>query len=176
MDIQTDYETDTTLAVFRSNEAASQAVRQLELRGIRPESLRHVPLSTGRFQLADTSILEEAAGALRGAEIGIPVGAVLGLGLAVSVAGGTPTVLAGLAGAGAMAGALLGGLEGAVLRTHFDDDVASMLEVAPGDGSTLIVIATSSADGTTRHARKEQRDAGAIAFLDQATFDIATLM
>jgi hypothetical protein len=58
--IQTDFETDMTLVVFRSGEAASQAVRQLELRGIRHEGLKQVPLPAGTYQLVDTTSQEEA--------------------------------------------------------------------------------------------------------------------
>jgi hypothetical protein len=173
MDPQVDYETDSTLAVFPSASAASDALESLARSRIHPDGWRQAPLEAGTYQLADTSMAEEAAGALRGVEVGAPVGAVMGFGLAASVVGGAPdATLAALAGAGALAGAVLGGLEGAVLRTRFDDDVSDSIEVAEDGSATLLALRTSSADGTTGRARRALRRAGAVAFLDPTTFEV----
>lgn len=53
--------------------------------------------------LADTSLADQVGGALRGVKIGVPAGAAVGLGLAASLLGSSPEVMAGMAGAGARA-------------------------------------------------------------------------
>ena len=168
--VQSDYETDLTLAVFRSSEDAAEALRRLTAAGVHVDASAQKPLSPGRYEVCDTSMNEEVGGALRGAEIGVPAGAVVGLGVAATMLGATPEVMAGMAGAGAIAGGVIGAFNGAVLRTHWDDDVAAVHEVPDEDPETLLQITTTAADGSTGHARRILAAAGAIAFLDPSTF------
>lgn len=71
MQIQVDYETESTLALFWSRHTASGAVYQLRLADI-PWS--QVPLAPGRYQIADTSLGDDTVGVLRGARAGAPSG------------------------------------------------------------------------------------------------------
>ena len=174
MEIQPDYETDVTMAVFRTSGEAESALRRLEESGVAVYEVRQVELAPGRYDVADTSVAEEASGALRGAEIGVPAGAVVGAGLAVSLLGGTPEVIAGIAGAGALAGGVLGAFEGAVLRTHFDDDVAPVHAVPDEDPEVVLIVHTTGTDGGTANAHRVLLAAGASAFLDATTFGAPT--
>jgi hypothetical protein len=114
------------------------------------------------------------AAVLRGAEIGAPAGAVLGLGAAAALLGGSSVaVMAGLAAGGAFVGGVLGALEGAVLRARFDDDAASVYEVHDGVPEELLILQTVACDGSTARARRFLSTAGAVAFLDSSSNQIA---
>ncbi len=165
MKTQTDYETDPTLAIFDNPERAEEARRRLQALGISDQVIRQAPLAPGRYQCVDPSFGEEVSGILRGAEVGLPAGAVLGVGMAASLGGAGLEVFAGLAGAGAVIGAVVGSLEGAAIRAHYDDDVAQWIEVSDGGSTVLLVVGTHS-DGTTGRTRQALRRAGALAFLD----------
>src|SRR5260370_11898500 len=85
MHVRPDYETEDILAVFSDPDNARAAVRRLrELLGD-PHRVVGLPLELGRYQLADTSLQEVVHEARRTARIGIPLGALAGLGLAVGV-------------------------------------------------------------------------------------------
>lgn len=174
MEIQSEFETDLILAAFRTPGAAAAAMDRLVAADVRPDALRQATLAPGRYILSDTSAAEEVSGAVRGVEVGLPVGAVAGLGYAASVLGGSPELMATMAGAGAFAGGVLGAIEGAILRTRYDDDVNRTYDVAEGQPGALLILHTSGIDGTTTHAHRILTEAGAVAFLDPSTFEEAT--
>ncbi len=171
MKTQLDYETDSTLAVFESAAQANLAASRLQAMKISTDAIRHVPLAPGIYQLADPSLGEEVAGILRGAEFGLPAGAALGLGVAASLGGAGPEVFAGLAGAGALVGAIVGSMDGAAVRARYDDDVAESIELPAGSSALLLVVETHS-DGTTGQARNALKHAGALAFLDPELYPL----
>src|SRR5690349_15332768 len=111
MQIQADYETDVTLAVFRTMAQLEAAVQQLVHAGLHPDALDRQDLAPGRYELVDTTPSEEVSGAVRGIGIGLPAGAAVG-GVAASFFGAPPEILAAAASAGAVAGGLLGAFEG----------------------------------------------------------------
>ena len=172
MKIQTDYETDLTLAVFRTPQAAEHGLQELARAGVHPDRVDRLPLAPGRYDVTDTSGTDEVSGLLRGAEIGAPAGAVVGLGVAATMLGPSPEAMLGIAGAGAVAGGVLGAFEGAVLRARFDDDVAEVHQVPDDDPEELLILYTCGIDGTTARARQLLKTAGATAFLDPSTFEI----
>ena len=173
MEVQSDYETELILAVFATLEVAQNALRRMLAQRIHADDAHHVVLPPGRYDLADNTLGEEMSALMRGAEIGVPAGAVIGLGAAASLLGGSPEALAGLAAGGAFVGGVLGALEGAVLRARFDDDVAAVHEVPEGIPQTLLVLHTVGSDGTTARARRFLTSAGALAFLDASTLQIS---
>ncbi len=170
MEVQSDYETDVTLAVFRTADDLEAAMQRLTAERVEFEAMRRLQLQPGRYALADTSMSEQLHGALRGIEIGVPAGAAVGLGVAASLVGSSPMVLAGVAGAGALAGAFLGAFEGAVARTRFDDDVTPVHHVVDDDPEMVLVLYTSGISRTTARARRLLAASGAIAFLDSSLF------
>src|SRR5688572_24475479 len=130
METQLDYETEPILAAFETPEQAHDAIQGLRAAGIPDGNVVQVRLLPGRYQAEDQSLHEEGDGVRRGAVLGAPIGAAVGLGLAaVLPSGAGPFVVAGLAGMGALDGAILGGFVGAIARAHFDDDVAGTIEV-----------------------------------------------
>jgi hypothetical protein len=174
MEVQSDYETELILAVFRSSGDADAALERLAERQIHADEARQSVLPPGRYDLADGTLGEGVAAVVRGAEIGAPAGAVLGLGAAAAMLGGSsPEVLAGLAAGGAFVGGVLGALEGGVLRAHFDDDVAGVHEVHDGIPEVLLILHTVASDGSTTRARRVLSSAGALAFLDSTTLQIS---
>jgi hypothetical protein len=167
MEVQSDYETDLVLAVFRTSGEAEIAMRRLAEDHVRTDGVRMTPLAPGRYDLADGMFGEEMSGLVRGAEIGGPAGAVVGLGAAASLlTGPSAEVLAGFAIGGLFAGAILGALEGAVLRARFDDGCASVHQVQQGQPEVLLTVHTASANDTATRARRVLTSAGAVAFLD----------
>jgi hypothetical protein len=94
--------------------------------------------------------------------------------MAASLGGASPEVFAGLAGAGAVAGTLVGSLGGAAKAAHYDDDVAEWLELPNGSAAVVLIIETHS-NGTTGRARRALRQAGALAFLDAEVYPPETL-
>lgn len=174
MEVESDYETEVILAVFATPEAADSAVQRLSHLRIHADDARRSVLQPGCYDLADGTFGEAVTGLVRGAEIGVPVGAVVGLGAAASLLGGSSAaVLAGMAVGGAFVGGVLGALEGAVLRAHFDDNVAVRHEVRYDSPEVLLTLHTSGADGTTARARRILTTSGAVAFLDASTVDSA---
>lgn len=172
MEVESDYETEVILAVFATREGADSAVHRLSNMRIYADDARQSVLPPGRYDLADGTFGETMTGLVRGAEIGLPVGAVVGLGAAASLLGGSSAeVLAGMAVGGAFFGGVLGALEGAVLRVHFDDNVAVRHEVRHGSPEVLLTLHTSGSDGTTARARRILTAAGAVAFLDASTVE-----
>lgn len=165
MRTQQDYETDPTLAVFESAANARIAAEALRASHIVIDAVSQVPLAPGRYQVADGSFGGVVKGIVRGAELGFPAGAVLGAGVAASFGGGAPELIAGLAGAGALVGTLVGSLEGAAVADPYDDDQAEWIELPDASTAVLLIIETRS-DGTTGRARQILRAAGAHAFLD----------
>jgi hypothetical protein len=164
MRTRTDYETDPTLAVFGSPDQAEVAMRRLRALGISGDAIHQTPLPGGSYQCVDPSLGEGAAGVLRGAQLGAPAGAVLGLGMA-AISGVAPDAFVWLAGIGAVMGAVVGSIVGAAVRAHYDDDIAEGIAVPDGSSASLLLAETHS-DGTTRRARQVLRRAGALAFLD----------
>jgi hypothetical protein len=169
MRTRTDYETDPTLAVFRSPEEADVAVRLLQALGIPDEAIHQAPLKKGTYPSIDVSLDEGFAGVLRGAEFGVPAGAALGLGISVSVSRASPEVSVSLAGVGAVLGGVVGSIVGAAVRAHYDDDIAQEIEVTEGS-SAVVLLAETRSDGTTGRARQTLKRAGAVAFLDPAMY------
>jgi hypothetical protein len=174
MEIQSDYESELILAVFRTLEDAHRGVTRLAEQHVHTDGARQLPLQPGRYDLADGTLGEEISAVVRGAEIGVPAGAVLGLGAAATLLGGSsPEVMAGLAAGGAFVGGVLGALEGAVLRARFDDDVAAVHEVRHGSSEVLLILHLVSADGLAARARRALNAAGAVAYLDSSTLQFA---
>jgi hypothetical protein len=173
MEVQSDYETEQILAVFGTLEEAVSATRRLVEQHIHADGARQTVLAPGRYDLADATLGEEMHALVRGAEIGAPAGAVIGLAAAASLLGGPSTeVLAGLAAGGAFVGGVLGALEGAVLRARFDDDMAAVHEVRDGHPEVLLVVQTVGSDGSTARARRSLSSAGALAFLDSSILQL----
>jgi hypothetical protein len=171
MEVQSDYETEVTLAVFRTADALEAALQRLRAGRVEFEAMRRLELGPGHYALADTSMAEQVGGALRGVGIGVPAGAAIGVVVAAAaLAGASPEVMAGMAGAGALAGGFLGAYGGAILRTRFDDDVAVMHHVIESDPHVVLVLYTSGANRATANARRLLAEAGAIAFLDTSLF------
>jgi hypothetical protein len=173
MKVQSDYETEQILAVFRTSVEAETAVQRLAAGNIHADEAHHSVLPPGRYDKADGTLGEGVAAVVRGAEIGAPAGAVLGLGAAAALLGGSSIeVMAGLAAGGAFVGGVLGALEGAVLRARFDDDVAAVHEVRDGIPEVLLSVQTAACDGSTARARRLLALAGALAFLDSTTLQL----
>jgi hypothetical protein len=173
MKVQSDYETEQILAVFRTPGDAQTAMLRLAEGHIHADEARHSALPPGRYDKADGTLGEGMAAVVRGAEIGAPAGAVIGLGAAAALLGGSSVaVMAGLAAGGAFVGGVLGALEGAVLRAHFDDDAASVYEVRDGTPEELLILQTVACDGSTARARRLLASAGALAFLDSTTLQL----
>jgi hypothetical protein len=167
MEPQIDYETELTLAAFRSPEEADEALRRLEVLGISSTDITRVPLGPGRYQTSDITLEEENAGVRQGAFIGAPIGAAVGLGIAVVVPETRAAVLAGMAAAGAFGGGIIGGFVGSIARARFDDDTAAMIEVPPDNAAVLLAVHTTGGmRAQTGRARAALHSAGAIAFLD----------
>src|SRR5438270_8294062 len=114
MEPQVDYETELTLAAFRSPEQADEAVRRLEAMGVSATDITRVPLGTGHYQTEDITLEEENAGVRKGTVIGAPIGAAVGLGIAILVPEARAAVLAGMAAAGAFGGGIIGGFVGSI--------------------------------------------------------------
>jgi hypothetical protein len=173
MEVQSDYETDLVLAVFRTSGEAEIAMGRLAQDHVQTDDIRMTTLPPGRYDLADGMLGEEMSGVMRGAEIGVPAGAVVGLGAAASLLSGpSAEVLAGLAIGGAFAGAVLGALEGAVLRARFDDGAAAVHHVAIDQPEALLILHTASANDGPNRARRILRSAGAVAFLDSTVLQL----
>jgi hypothetical protein len=166
---RTDYETDPTLAVFGSPDQAEVAIGRLRALGIPDTAIRQTRLAQGSYQCIDPSLGEGFAGVLRGAQLGAPAGAALGLGIAVSVSRTGPDVFAGLGGVGAVLGAVVGSMVGAAVRAHYDDNVAQGIDV-PDGSSAVLVLAETHSDGTTGRVRQVLKRAGALAFLDPTVY------
>ena len=169
MQIQLDYETETTVAVFWSPILAQQAEARLREANI---GVSLVPLPTGRYPLADVSLGDEVSGVVRGACIGAPLGALLGVLLALLSIGPALMVVAGLGLAGAIAGALVGSLIGSAARARFDDDVAASLVVQGSRPATGVVAHTNALDGSTARAYETLRQVGKCVFLDPTTVNL----
>ena len=97
MEPQVDYEAELTLAAFRSPEQADAAFRRLEALGISSTEITRVPLGPGHYQTEDITFEEENAGVRQGTVIGAPIGAAVGLGMAIVVPEARGAVLAGMA-------------------------------------------------------------------------------
>src|SRR5437016_11360650 len=113
MDVRADYESEDILAVFNSPEAARDAARRVRAALGDPHRVVVVPLEPGRYALADTSLQEVVHGAVRAARLSVPLGALVGGGLAaLAVSGVGSLALAGMAVAGAIGGFVVGGMTG----------------------------------------------------------------
>lgn len=62
METQVEYETELTLAAFRSPEQADEAFRRLEALGLSSTDITRVTLGPGRYQTKDITFEEENAG------------------------------------------------------------------------------------------------------------------
>src|SRR5437763_4859838 len=165
MEIQHEYETEAVLAIFRSSGEARAGVEALRAMGVAAHATATVTCVPGRYQAEDFSLKEEGDGLWKGAALGAPVGALFGIGLAVSVPNPGAGVVAGLAVAGAAGCGILGGLVGAIARARFDDNEAEFIEVLEGDGSEIAIAFSRH----PRRLREVLRRAGASSFLDSTT-------
>jgi hypothetical protein len=171
--VRYDYETEDVLAVFPNPDTAREALRRVRQALADPHRAIAVPLSPGRCQLADVSLQEVVHGAMQTARLSVPLGALVGLGLAAAAVPGAGTlVLAGLGLAGAIGGFVVGGMTGAINHTRWDRDPAQFLEVPPDSQYMLVIVEASPAP-----ARRETSKvvgiltrAGAIGFLDPAAY------
>src|SRR5438445_994826 len=93
MHVHPDYETVDILAVFPRPELADAAARRVREMVSDTDSVLTRPLPAGRYALADTSVADVA----RGAGAGVPIGAVVGLGVGAALTGAGPVTMAGLA-------------------------------------------------------------------------------
>ena len=136
-----------------------------------------MPLGPGRYQTKDITLEEENTGFRRGTVIGAPIGAAVGLGMAIAVPEARAAVLAGMAAAGTFRGGVIGGFVGSILRAHFDDDSAAMIEMPANNTAVLLVVHTTGGMGAqTGRARAALHRAGAIGFLDPSVYDPAALV
>jgi len=166
MQVQLDYETELTLALFSSRDQADQAVDQLRSHGTKGDMISERTLGSGIYQVADGTLGEEMSALWKGALIGVPLGVVGGVLLAVALGDGPITTLwIGLA--GAANGAILGGFLGAIMRARFDDDVAPTLAVTEGEDLVLVAVETSGSPASeTSRVRSDLKESGALGFLD----------
>jgi hypothetical protein len=135
-----------------------------------------VPLEPGRYALADTSLQEVVHGAVRAARLSVPLGALVGGGLAaLAVPGVGPLALAGMAVAGAIGGFVVGGMTGAISRTRWGRDPAPALEVPQGSNYMLVIVRASPAPARRETSRVLGILArcGALGFLDATAFHAA---
>ena len=177
MEPQVDYEAELTLAAFRSPEQADAAFRRLEALGISSTEITRVPLGPGHYQTEDITFEEENTGVRQGTVIGAPIGAAVGLGMAIVVPEARGAVLAGMAAAGAFGGGIIGGFVGSIVRAHFDDDTAGIVEVTASNATVLLAVHTTGGVGAqTRRARAALHSLGAIAFLDPSVYDLEAVV
>jgi hypothetical protein len=166
---QVDYETEPTLAVFRSAEQAAEATLRLERSGVPARSIARIALTPGRYQAEDDTFAEEKAGVRRGVLGGAPIGAAIGLAVAAVISAGVAGI-AGLAAAGAIEGAVIGGFVGSIARASFDEDTASTVDVHSNQGAVVVVVRSGGVATDVVRVRESLRRAGAIAFLDPTSF------
>lgn len=171
MKTQTDYETDVSLAVFESAGQAEVGIVHLRAHRIDVHAARMGALSAGSYQCIDPSLGELVAGIVRGAELGAPTGAVLGLGGALFLSHGGPEIVVGLVVGGLVIGALFGSLIGAAVRAHYDDDVALRIDVRDRSPVVLLLVETHST-WLAGPPRQVLRRAGALAFLDPEFYEL----
>jgi hypothetical protein len=173
MHVRPDYETEDILAAFSDPDKARPAMRHLrEILGD-PHRVVGLPLEPGRYQLVDASLQEVVHAARRTARIGMPLGALAGIGFAVAaIPGAGPLALAGMAFAGGIGGLVVGGLTGAIKQTRWDRDPAQFLVVPPGSGEMLVIVRASPAPAwrETSRVRGTLVRCGAIGFLDPTAY------
>jgi hypothetical protein len=165
--IQTDYETELTLAVFASPVQAEEAVLALRSAAVPDEAIQLTALGSGTYQCVDPFLGEEFSGVLSGAGFGAPIGAALAVGVAMPLAA-TWDVVAWLAVAGFGAGALVGSIIGSAVGAHYDDDIAQEIYISPD--SLAVIVVTETSNYHTRRARVALSRAGAIGFLDPSLY------
>jgi hypothetical protein len=169
MHVHRDYEPEDILAVFDRPDRARQAVRSL---GLDERSMVVVPLEPGRYQLSDRRLAEEAHGAFRGAAIGVPLGALAGVGAAFALPGVGPFAAGALMLAGGLGGLVVGGLTGAITRIRWDRNPAAFVEVPEGSEYVLVIVHAPAAP-SRRDARRLMlalERAGALGFLDPTAY------
>jgi hypothetical protein len=167
METQIDYEAEIHMAVFRSAEPAEVAARALRSAGI--EHIR-TPLPPGRYQVADPRLRRYTRAVIGAAIVGGVIGAIIGAGLALWFFGIATQIATWFAVAGAGGGAVIGGLVGLEVRARYDADVAATVDVTSEPGAIVITTHTTQASGSGAKARKILREAGAVAFLDVASY------
>jgi hypothetical protein len=173
MHVRYDYETEDILAVFADPDTARKALRRVRHVLGDPHRAVGVPLSPGRYQLADPSLPEVVHGAMQAAGVSIPLGALAGLGLAAAaVPAAGPMALAGLGLAGAIGGLVVGGMTGAIKRTGWDRDQAQFIEVPPDSQHMLVIVEASPAPARRETSRVVNilTRAGTIGFLDPTAY------
>ena len=176
METQVDYETELTLAVFRSGAEANEGIKRVRAIGVPAQAIGRESLAPGRYVVEDSELREGTAGARAGALFGAAIGAAVGLGVTEIASGAARATAPGLAVACAAVGALFGGFVGSIVRAHFDDDVARMLALPPSEPGVLVVVHSGGGLGTeTAHLRAALAGAGAIGFLDAGMFDAASV-
>lgn len=118
-----------------------RAVGALQMHGVAPSEIEVRDVQPGRYPLNDERLHEEAAGARRGAYLGIAIGTIVGLvGAAVIFGFDTPIAWIVLAFGGAAFGALIGGMAGLQQHEHFDDDPRTWLDVEEAAGTRLVAV------------------------------------
>jgi hypothetical protein len=160
---QIDYEAELNLVVFRSPEAAAAAQRALREAGVK-HTLE--PLAPGRYQLEDRGLAHNTWAALRGAAAGVVLGAVLGGGAALWLAGAILPIVGGFAAIGVTGGAIIGGLLGAERGADYDDDLGRSIEVEPDTHALLLSTYSSFADRGHRCQARARRDRPVAAWLE----------
>ena len=173
MHVRTDYETEDILAVFDDPETAREVIRRLRAELGDDQRVVGVPLEPGRYQLADFSLQEVVHGAVKAAQVSVPLGALAGLGVAAAAIPGVgPAALAGMALAGAIGGFIVGGMTGAIKRTRWDRDPAGFLDVPSGSHYMLVIVRASPAPARRETSRVKGvlARSGAIAFLDPTVY------
>jgi hypothetical protein len=168
MRVQSDYETEVTLAVYAQVGHVRSALQALRQIGVKTSTIRLASLYPGTYQCVDPSGADQVSGVLRGAGIGAPIGALLGLGMAVLVRALTADVYLWLAVAGCGAGALVGSMVGFARRARYDDDLAQTITVQ--DDHSALLVRVEAPAWLARTARRELKRTGAIAFLDPGAF------
>ena len=144
-------DTRLTTGLFDNGAFAADAIRELEVRGFRPDEIS-VLMSDGvgeRFKIEANSKLPEgvAVGAATGGALGAVVGGLTAVGtlatggVGLLVAGPIVGFLAGL-GAGSAAGGLVGGLIGAGMPEH----EAKAFADAIGDDKILVAVSCTTDD------------------------------
>ena len=169
MEIQTDYESEATLALLRSPEATDAAIQRLRGAGIPPDAIHRAHAPPATYRCIDASGDEEMTWVIRGSAVGLPVGAIVWLGVGGLTGIVASTGLGALAALGAVMGGIVGGALGAAVGAHYDDDLVKTIDLRDVTTAEVLSVETHSHRATV-HVRRALRRAGALGLLDPTLF------
>jgi len=159
-------------AVFGTREQAEAAIAELRERGFTDDDIGIAVPQPGKYALpAEEELQETWKGFVKGAAIGVPIGALAGFGLASLVVPGWGVI--GLGGAllfalrdGALWGAALGGGFGLYSKIRWNPEEDRWCEIPLGGDDILVVVRAGRRFDEARGILERH---GARCFLDTAT-------